>query len=315
MLLAVPMEALCASPAATINLQDTRNLPIRAITYQYLLSFSIFSFAPEYDNPNAMVHIRDANAFGKVILPRAVEHNRLAILRGNLKGQFFGLELFAAEDDLTIEFQIPNICSAIGIDMVEVCRAREPTVEGKGAWDIVSNNPIYQLPKKLVVVHERNLLLLALFFLNETVEFQRIVFPGCAYIIGDNVVVGYLVALFGVVPEIADIFYAFAGMIHQDIVNSNNPLFAVAGIGTFLQPFEPFEVKFFLVPLTLCDPAIKTGLIGRDSKLSVDCRDVFVIRNHQTGQIFGKMSAFWLVGKMQAEFLESLFDDCRGIPR
>jgi hypothetical protein len=39
MLLAVPMEAFCACPAATINLQYPYDIPMGSITHQYLFSF------------------------------------------------------------------------------------------------------------------------------------------------------------------------------------------------------------------------------------------------------------------------------------
>jgi len=145
--------------------------------------------------------------------------------------------------------------------MVKICCVGKPTVKSKSFWNLVANNPINQLPKILVMIYERGFLLLALFFFNETVKLQLVVFIGGAYIIGNNIVVGYFVALFSVVPEIADIFYALAAVIYQNIVNRNNSMFAAACVGAFLQPFESFLVNLFLVPLSFCDPAVKARLV------------------------------------------------------
>ena len=115
MLLAVPMEALCASPATTINLQYPRNLPMGSITDENLFSFFIFLFSPEYNNANLMVHIRDTNAFGKIVLPRTVEHDQLAVVGSNLAGQCFSFEFLALEDDLTIELQVSHISPVVRV--------------------------------------------------------------------------------------------------------------------------------------------------------------------------------------------------------
>ena len=106
MLLTVPMEALCAAPATTINFQYPRHFPMGAIADENFFSIFIFSFAPENDHANLMVSIWESNRFGEVVLPRTINHEGLAVVGSDLTCQFFGFEFQAFEEDVAIELKI-----------------------------------------------------------------------------------------------------------------------------------------------------------------------------------------------------------------
>ena len=73
------------------------------------------------------------------------------------------------------------------------------------------------------------------FFFDKPVELQRVMLARGADIVGDDIVVGDLVPLFGVVPEVAGIFDQFAVVVHQDVVDGNHPLGTIPRAGVLLQ--------------------------------------------------------------------------------
>ena len=60
-----------------------------------------------------------------------------------------------------------------------------------------------------------------------------------ADVVDDDVIVGDLVALLGMIPEIAHIFNVFAAVVDQDIIDRDDPLWAITDIRVLLQPSEP----------------------------------------------------------------------------
>ncbi len=169
MLLAVPMEALCASPATTINPQYSYNVPMGTITDENLFSFFIFLFTPEDQDANPMVHFRDTNASGEIVLPRAVEHNQLTVFGNNLTGQLFRFQLLTLEEDLTIELQVSHISPIVSVDMIEIGRAGEVAVAGEIAGNPFLHYPVNLPPNELVMIDKLNVSFLTMLFLDETV--------------------------------------------------------------------------------------------------------------------------------------------------
>jgi hypothetical protein len=100
-------------------------------------------------------------------------------------------------------------------------------------------------------------------------------------------------------------------MIDQDVVERDDSLVAVAGIRALLEPVEPTLIERLLIPLSLSEPAIQTGLVCRDGELSVDSRDVLSVGDDQPRQILGEMTAFRLIGEQRAELFQGLLDDGR----
>lgn len=108
LLLAVPVEALSASPAASIRAENATNLPVRSIAHKHLSGFlAIASFPQDYD-AYTMIHTRYPNTLGEVSLLLPIDHDGLSIVRTNLLSKFFGLDLPSLEDDVAVEFQIAD---------------------------------------------------------------------------------------------------------------------------------------------------------------------------------------------------------------
>jgi len=264
MLLAVPMEALGPSPATTINFQYPRHLPMGAIADENLFDFGIFSFGPEEGDTHLMVHMGKSNRFGEIVLPRTIEHERLAVVRSDLTCQFFSFEFPALKEDLAIELQVSHIGPVDHVEVIEVFDAGEVAVESKSAGDLFFHDPVDKPSDELVMIDKLNISLAASLFFNEPIELQGIMFTGGTDVVGDDIIVSDFVATFGMIPEVADVLNRFAIMVDQDIINGDDPLGAIAGVRLLLQPIESLLVERFFVPIHFGQPAIETGLVGHD---------------------------------------------------
>jgi len=312
MLLAVPMKALRPAPTAPVDPENTRYVPEGSIGHQNLAGLGVILPGPQDHDPHRMIHVRDFDAPGEIPLPVLPDRHELAILGTDALGQFFGLDRLSLEEDLAVEFQVPHIGPAVAVDMIEVGRMGKITVEGEVAGEVLRDHPIHKFPEQDVVVPEGDLFFRAGLFLDEPAELQRVVLAGGADVVDDQVVVGDLVPLLGVIPEPAGVLDELAVVVDQGIVQGNNPLGAVAGGGVLLPLGQPGLVEPPGVPEALGrDPAIEARLIGGDGKLAVDARNVLPVGHQQPGQVFGKMLAFGFVLKELPELGQGLFDDGR----
>lgn len=78
---------------------------------------------------------------------------------------------------------------------------------------------------------------------------------------------------------------------YQRIVDGNDATHAVARLRRLLQPRPPTIVQGLDVPLDLRQPPVQARLVRRDGKLAIDAADGFPFSNHDSRQIFGKMTA------------------------
>jgi hypothetical protein len=309
MLFAVPMEALRPTPAASINAEYSTYLPISAIGNEYLNRLVIIAFVPQYDNPQLMVNAVDANRPGEKPLLMFSDANLFAVLGGYLSGKLVGFDNLSCKDHFSIEFQVGDISSLFGIDMVEVVGMSKPAIEGEIAGDVVFNYPVDKLPEKDIVVLEPDFLLKAFLFLDKASELKWVMLSRGANVICDKIVVGNLEALLRVVPERADGLDKLAAVVDKNVVQRYNALLAVTSRGVFLEPVEPFHIELFNIPIGGGKPAIKTRLVSSNGKLPVDGRDVLVFGYKQTCEIFGEMYALGLVGEQMTELNKCFFDD------
>jgi hypothetical protein len=116
----------------------------------------------------------------------------------------------------------------LAVNVVEDGGVGEVAVHGEGARDVPLVHPIDQILEQLGVVGERNLVRLTLLLLAEAAELQGVVLAGGADVVGDQVVVGDLVAFLGVVPEPADVVDELAVVVDQGVVDGDDPVVAVA---------------------------------------------------------------------------------------
>ena len=71
------------------------------------------------------------------------------------------------------------------------------------------------------------------------------------------------------------------------------------------------EVKsdWCFVPVHFGEPAIETGLVGGDGKLPVDGRNIFLVGDHQAGEVLSEVLTLWLIFEMIPKFIQSFPDD------
>jgi len=313
MLLAIPMKAFCACPTIAINSKDASHFPSRSVGDQRLSGFNIVTFLPENHDANLVIHPGDTKTDRKVPLTRFAPLDELSIPGIDLSGQLLNVEFFALEDNLTVELQITDIVSLQTVDVVQIVLVREPTVKGEVAGDVVGNTPVDQLPEEHVVILEFDLSFFALILFDESVEFQGIVFSRGTHVVDDYVIMGNLVALLCVIPEIAGIFDQLAVMIHQDIVDRDPPLGTETSVGLGLKPVNPLQVECLFIPVALGNPTIQAGLIRGYGEFTIDGRDVLLVGHHQSCEVFGEMLSLWFIGKQWAKLVQGLLDDGRKI--
>jgi hypothetical protein len=130
-----------------------------------------------------------------------------------------------------------------------------------------------------------------------------------ADVIDDQVVVGDLVPLLGMIPEVAYILDEFAVVIDQHVVDGDHPPWAEAGFAALLQPLDALPIEGLFLPDGFRQPAIQTGLIRRGGEFPVDRRDVLLGGDHQSREVFGEMMPFRLIGERRTKHVQGLFDD------
>src|SRR5262245_47630379 len=159
------------------------------------------------------------------------------------------------------------------------------------------------------MVLERGLPGLALLLLLEAAELQGEVLAGGADVVGDQIVVGDLVAFLRVVPEPADVLDARAVVVDQGVVYGDDPVLAVAGFGVSLKQIQATLIEGLGIPGIMVDEAVEAGGVSGASELGVNPRDRLAGGDVEPRQVLGEVAALRLVGKQVAELLQGLADD------
>jgi hypothetical protein len=317
LLLSVPMKGLRAGPAIFVNQENSPHFPGDAIGYQNFAGFFVSFFVPNNDNPHFVVDAGDMQAHGEVPLLLVSAMEGFAALGIDLGGQFVGADDFALPLQLAIEFQVANVSAGpaetilLGMDVVQDLGIRKIAVESEIPGDFPLADPIDQLATELSMVEEFLAGSIALLPLAEAAEFQWIVLPAAAYVIGEQIVVGDFVSPFGMVPEPPYILDELPVVIDQHIVDGNDPTVCVFRAGVALQQFQPPLVECFRVPIHLGQELVETGLVGGLGKLPIDPQDRFSLGDHQSGKIFCEMLPLRFVGEQIPELLHSTPNDLR----
>src|SRR6266508_2196866 len=297
MLLAVPMEGLGSCPAFAIGLEDAMHFPIGAVGDDHLAWFCISLSFPQHHNPHRVRHTWNADTFGEIPLLFAVNGRFAPTQRPQLRfDPLTRLPILAIDRDRAIELQITDIRALLTVDMIEDLGIGEVAVKGEIARYSLLDHPIDQLLAEYGVILEGLACGDATLLLTKAPKLQRVVLEGGADIVGDQVIVGDQMALVGMIPEPAGIFNQLAVMVDQGIINRDHAVRGVVGGRVALQPFEAPLVERLFIPVDLGDPAVQTGLVGRDRKLSVDAADGFAFGDEETSQILSEVPALRFVG-------------------
>ena len=130
-----------------------------------------------------------------------------------------------------------------------------------------------------------------------------------ADVVDEEVVLGDLVPLLGVVPEPAGVGDQLAVAVDQGVVDGDDALVAVAGGGVLLEPFQSSLVERLDVPGDLGEEAVETGLVGGLGELVMDAQDGLPLGDEQSGEVFGEVAALALVGEEVAVLVQGVLND------
>jgi len=279
------------------------------ITDQHFFRFCVILFGPQNDDPHLMIHIRNTDAFGKIPLFRIADADFFAVVGRNLSGRFIGTHFTSHEQNFAVEFQVADIRPLEMMNMIQIGRVGKVAVKNDIAGDFLVDGPVHQPTDELIMIDKFNTLFVALLLFDELVKIQWIMLAGRTDVVGNDIVMGNLVSLFSMIPEAAGVLNVFAVVINQGIVDGNNALRAVTGIRAFLEPGQTFQVKGLFIPVAAGYPAVQAGLVRGDGKFPVDGRDVFLVGDHQAGQVLGEMAAFGFIGEQIPQAAEGFLDD------
>src|SRR3712207_6771118 len=119
---------------------------------------------------------------------------------------------------------------------------------------------------------------------------ERVVLARGANVVGDQVVVGDLVPLRGVIPEPADVVDELACVVDQGVVHGDGAVVAVAGVGVPLQQVQTPLVEGLHIPGFEVDEAVEAGRVGGAGELGVDTGDGLAGGDVQAGEVLGEVA-------------------------
>src|SRR6266567_2228004 len=156
---------------------------------------------------------------------------------------------------------------------------------------------------------ERDLQRLTQVLFLEAAEVQGVVFAAGADVVDDQIVVGDLVALLGMVPEPTDVLDQLAAVVDERVVDGEDALGAVAGGRVLLEEVKAALVELADFPVGVGEEAVEAGLVGGLGKLPVDGADVLALGDEQAGEVLAEVAPLRLVGQQIAELLKGLVND------
>ena len=125
-----------------------------------------------------------------------------------------------------------------------------------------------------------------------------------ANVVDEQVVMGNLVAVLGVVPEPTYVLDELAIVVDERVIQSDHALGAVAGRRVALQQFESPLIEGLLVPGNSREEAIQARLVGCLCKLAVDPGHGLVRGHHQAGEILGEVPPLRIAGEQITELIQ-----------
>src|SRR5262249_14669647 len=158
-------------------------------------------------------------------------------------------------------------------------------------------DPVDQSTAQGGMVAERLLQSLADLLLAEETELQGVVLAAGTDVVDEQVVLGDLVPLLGMVPIPAGVRDQQPVPIDQRVAGGDDGVIAAAGAGHLLEESQPPLVERLDLPGGVGQEAIETGLIGGPGELAVDPQDGLALGDDQPGQVLGEVAALALVGE------------------
>ena len=145
--------------------------------------------------------------------------------------------------------------------------------------------------------------------LAEEAELQRVVLAAGADVVDEEVVLGDLVPLLGVVPEPAGVGDQHPVAVDQGVVDGDDALVAVASGGVLLEQVQAPAVEVVDVPRGLGEEAVEAGLVGGPGELAMDAEDGLPLGDEEAGEVLGEVAALALVGEEVAVLGQGVLDE------
>src|SRR6201997_5668590 len=307
LLLTVPMKGLRTCPAMAIDLQNPADLPLHAVAHQDFARSDIVPLVPDNDQPHPMRNRGDRQGAGEIPLPSVATAQFLAVGGSNALRQFVSANDLAFPLQLTVGFQIADIAAGpveaifLGVDVVQILGIGEIAVEDEVTGNMPHADPVDQLAEQHRVVLELQVGGFTKFALAKAAKLQGIMLAARANVVDEQVIVGDLVALFGVIPEPTHIGDELALMVNEHIVDGNNAMITVTGAGLFLEQLQTPFVEFTNVPHGVGEKAVQTRLIAGLGELAVDAAHGLALRQEQPRQVFAEMPPLGLAAEEVGE--------------
>jgi hypothetical protein len=195
------------------------------------------------------------------------------------------------------------------MNVVEDLGIGEVAIHREVAGDLAIADPVDQLAGQDGMVAERLLQRLADLLLAEEAEFQGVVLAAGADGVDEEVVLGNLVPLLGMVPIPAGVGDELAVAVDQGVVQGDHALVAIPCRGVLLEQVQAAVVQSPNVPGGRGQEAIEAGLVGGLGEFVVDAQDGLPLGDHQPGEVFGEVPPLRLVVEEVAELGECVLDD------
>src|SRR5262245_48422245 len=113
------------------------------------------------------------------------------------------------------------------MNMVQDLGISKITVEREGAGNVMVVNPIDQIAGQHRVIPEGDLQAITQILFLEAVKIQGIMFATGADVIDKDIVVGDLIAVFGVIPKPTGVLDVLTVVVDEDVIDRDDPLFTV----------------------------------------------------------------------------------------
>jgi hypothetical protein len=148
--------------------------------------------------------------------------------------------------------------------------------------------------------------------LAEEAELQRVVLAAGADVVDEEVILGDLVALLGMVPVPSGVGDQATFSVDQGVIDRDDALIAVAGAGVLLEQVEAPEIEVLDLPLDVGEEAIEAGLVGGLGEFVMDAQDGLALGDEQTSEVLGEVAALRLIGEEIAVLVHGFLDE-RGV--
>src|SRR5690606_7415201 len=317
LLLAIAVKSLCAGPTIAVSPQNAIHLPTSPIRDQHLRQLLVAAVLPDHNDPYRVCDLRDAHSRGVVPLAIIAPPQFPLALLEDTCGELIDTDALPSYLQFAVSLEVPHVSPRLSlgvlvrVDVIEVLGIGKIAVKREVARDVSLADPVDQLAEQHTMILEGFASRFALLALLEAAELQRVVLAAFGDVIGEQIIVGDLVTLFGVIPEPTDVLDQLAVMVNQHVIDGDHATLRVAGRRVLLQQRQPLGIQFVNIPASAGQKAIETRLVGGLHELGIDTAHALTLGNDQPSEVLGQVASLRLIGQQVGHTLDSLLHNMR----